>query len=86
MQILKISLIVIFIVYVIILLGLCYKSKKFLKSLIISSFIGLFAFMFLQLLSPVLNIKIPLNMFSVSVSAILGIPGIAGMLILNLLF
>ncbi len=86
MQIINISLIVIFIVYGIILLGLSVKSRHFFKTLLFSSLSGIFVFVILQLLSSSLGIDLPVNWWSVSTASLLGIPGVAGMMILNIFF
>lgn len=86
MDILKYILIAVFVIYAAVFLGLCVKSGKFLKTLLLFSASGIAAMVLVGVLSPVTGVRIPFNPWTVGTSAALGIPGVIGLLFMNLFF
>lgn len=74
------------IVYLIIFLVLCYKSKQFLKTLILNIFIGIISLVILSLLSSVTGVQFNINRITGLTSAAFGIPGILMLFALNYIF
>ncbi|MBQ7861050.1 MAG: pro-sigmaK processing inhibitor BofA family protein [Clostridia bacterium] len=69
------------IISAIIILAASLKSKKFLKSVILSALSGLSGLFAVHVLSWFTPLTLPVNLFTVSVSAVSGIPGVIGLLI-----
>lgn len=70
-----------FVLSFIIILTVSLKSKHFFKSVFLSAFSGagsLFAVYVLSLFTPV---SLPVNIFTLTVSAVSGIPGVIGLLL-----
>ena len=86
MDILKYSLIAVFAVYTLIFLGLCVKSGKFFKTILLFAASGVGCMVLVALVSPLTGVKIPFNLWTVGTSAVLGIPGVIGLLFMNLFF
>ena len=86
MKILGISMIVAAVVYHIVLLVTFYRSGKFLKSLIISALSGLAFFGIVNLLSGTTGVALPLNGWTLGISASFGLPGVIAMLLVKLFF
>lgn len=61
-------------------------SKKPLKTLILSSAIGLVLIILINLTSKYTNVHIPINWYTCTGGVMFGIPAIIGFLILNLIF
>ncbi len=73
------------VIYAAMFISACVKSGKFFKFLIISVISGIGAFVLVNLLSYFTGISIPANLWTVSASAVLGVPGVIGLLAANLL-
>ena len=65
----------------IIILAVSLKSKKFFKSVTLSALSGLSGLFAVHVLSWFTPLTLPVNLFTVSVSAVSGIPGVIGLLI-----
>ncbi len=86
MQLFKISFIILFVVYCIILLCLCAKSGRLFKTLLLSMLSGLLVMTFVNLTSRFSGVNMPVNFWTVSGAVTFGIPGVLGMLVLRLFF
>lgn len=65
----------------IIILTVSFKSKHFFKSILITAFSGIGALFALHLLSQFTAITLPVNIFTVTVSSLSGIPGVIALLL-----
>ena len=65
----------------IIILAVSFKSKKFFKSVILTALSGLSGLFAVHVISWFTPLSLPVNLFTVSVSALSGIPGVIGLLI-----
>ena len=86
MQFIKISFIIILVLYTIILLYFSYKNGKILKTLLLFSLSGVLMFTVINLLSGLTGIGINVNVWTLSSSAVFGIPGVFGLLVLRMFF
>lgn len=86
MQFLKISAMVVLSVTAFILLVFFIKSRKPVKSLISNAFSGIIALILINLTTNFTGIHIPVNWWSVSASAGLGIPGVIGLILVQIIF
>lgn len=66
---------------VIIILAVSFKSKHFLKSVFLTAFSGLGGLFAVHVLSWFTPLSLPVNLFTVAVSALSGIPGVIGLLL-----
>lgn len=72
-------------VYLILYLVFCYKTGHFLKTLILNVLIGIISLVVLNIISNFSGISVNINKATVSTSALLGVPGIFSMLVLNMI-
>lgn len=86
LQFIKISFIIILIIYTVILLYLSYKNGKTVKTLLLFSLSGMLTFTVINLLSGLTGIGINVNVWTLSSSAVFGIPGVLGLLVLRMFF
>lgn len=86
MQLLKISFIILLVIYACILLYFCFKSGKPFKTLLLSSLSGLAVMVIINLLSRFTGVDLAVNAWTVSGSMTFGIPGVLGLLILRMFF
>lgn len=86
MQFIKISFIILLLVYAVLLLCFCFKSGRTVKTLLLSSLSGLAVMTAINVLSHFTGVEIAVNGWSVSSSALFGIPGVLGMLIIRMFF
>lgn len=75
-----------FLLYIILLLYFSAKTGKFLKSIILVGIVGISSLVILHLVSPYLKLTIPLNIYSLSFSALTGVPGVIFILISHMIF
>lgn len=75
-----------FIIYLIIFLYFCFKTKHFFKTLILNLFIGIISLVILSLLSNITGLEFNINRGTVFTSSFLGIPGLLTLLTLNMFF
>lgn len=69
-----------------ILLYSYHKSGKLLRHLLIGSLSGFLALVAVNYIAPLLGFYFSANFFTVSVSVILGIPGVISLILLRILF
>ncbi len=69
-----------------IILILSVKTKKAFRFMFLNSFLGVFVFLSIYFTKKFTGIEISLNYYTLFGSAIYGIPGVVGLLILNLIF
>lgn len=86
MLFLKISFMVLASFYVILLTYFCLKSGRFFKTLLLSALLGLTAFTAVNISSHYTGVALSVNAWTLGTSAVLGLPGVLGMLILRMFF
>ena len=86
LQYMKISFIILMVVYAIFLLYFSFKTGKTLKTLFISIISGVLAFFAVNIFSELTGISLPLNAYNLLSSSIFGIPGVMGLLLLRIFF
>ena len=86
LQFIKISFIILLSVYALILLVMCYKSGRMLKTLLLSAVSGLAAMTAVNLLSHFTGVNIAVNLYTTLSSAVFGIPGVLGLLTIRMFF
>jgi pro-sigmaK processing inhibitor BofA len=86
MQFFKVSALVILSVTAFALLVLFIKSRRPVKALVINAFSGIITLILINLTTAFTGIHIPVNWWSVSASAGLGIPGVIGLILLQMIF
>lgn len=86
LQFIKISLIILLSIYVLMLLIFSVKSGKTLKTLLLSALSGLAVMVAVNLTERFTGISIAVNGWTVASSALLGIPGVLGLLTVRLFF
>lgn len=69
------------IISVIIILAVSFKSKHFFRAVTLSALSGLSGLFAVHVLSWFTPLSLPVNLFTVGVSAVSGIPGVIGLLI-----
>ncbi len=85
MKTVVVLLIITAVIYAVMFISACVKSGKFFKFLIISVISGISAFILVNLLSYFTGIGIPANLWTVTTAAVLGVPGVIGLLAANIL-
>ncbi len=86
MKYLGISFIIYLVLYLIILLVLCHKSGKFLKTALLFILSGVAAFTVVNIISSYTGVSVPVNLWTVGTSAALGLPGVLGLLLIRMFF
>ncbi|MBQ8203205.1 MAG: pro-sigmaK processing inhibitor BofA family protein [Clostridia bacterium] len=85
MQFLKIFAIIVLSVTALILLALYIKSRKPVKNLIVNAFSGIAVLVIINLSARFTGIHIPVNWWSVLTASGLGIPGVTGLILLQII-
>ncbi len=85
MQFIKISFIIIMVMYAVLMLYFSYKNGKILRTLLLSALSGIIVFTAVNLLSAVSGVDIPVNAWTLGSSAVFGMPGVLGMLIIRMI-
>ena len=65
---------------------LLFKNKKFVLGLILTAVQGICTLLAVNLIGTVINIRIPLNFWSLGFSSLFGITGVIILLVINILF
>lgn len=86
MKIIKVYFIILIVIYTCILAVLSFKSGKMTKTLLLSVFSGLAVFTLVNILSSFTGVDIAVNGWTLGSSAVFGIPGVLGLLVLRLFF
>ena len=81
----KIVLIIVISLFSALLLLFSILSKKPIRTLIFNAFMGIVTLAIIDLTSKFTNVYIPINIYTVSGSAVFGIPALCGFLILKIL-
>ena len=67
-------------------LWFCFKSRKPIRYLLINFAVSAAAFMVINLTEKYTGIRIPVNYFTVTASAVFGVPAVIALLVLRLIF
>ena len=86
MQFLKISFIILLVVYLLLILVFSAKTGKMLKTLLLSVASGLAVMAVINILSRFTGVDISVNAWTIGSSAVFGIPGVLGLLVLRMFF
>ncbi len=62
------------------------KSRRFFKTIFLNALLGILAITVLNLTSRFSGVYIPVNYYSAGTGAVLGLPGVFGLLIANFIF
>ena len=86
MEILKWIIVFLVIIFSVLLFYFSLKSKKFFSTVLVNALSGIFAIIIINLTEKYIGCHIPINPYTVSFSALFGIPAVVVLLIINLLF
>ena len=86
LQFIKISFIILLSIYLVALLTMCYKNGKMIKTLLLSAASGLGAMTAVNIFSYFTGVSIAVNLYTTITSALLGIPGVFGLLSIRMFF
>lgn len=86
MEILKISFIVLFVIYCLLIISFALLEKRPIYTLIKFMVLGVSVLVLINLTSPLTNINLPINLYTVLGSACMGIPGVVALLVLQIIF
>ncbi|MBR6509991.1 MAG: pro-sigmaK processing inhibitor BofA family protein [Clostridia bacterium] len=86
MEILKYAVISVLSLSAFLIFCFAVKSGKLLKTLLLNGFIGICLLAIINLTSRFSGVHIPINLYTVSSSAVLGIPALIGFLLLVFIF
>lgn len=86
MLFLKYLVIALLCIYAIILLVFVFRSRKPVKTLILTASVGLITLTVVNLLSSYTGVGLNVNVLTVGGSAVFGIPGVFSMLIIRMFF
>lgn len=76
---------VVAVIYLLVLLVKCYQTGHFVKAVVLSALSGLVPLFLLSFTSTLTGLSVMLNGWTVSIAAAGGVPGVASMLVLNIL-
>lgn len=86
MEILKYIAISVLLLSAFIIFCFAVKSKKLLKTLLLNGFMGICLLAIINLTAKFSGVYIPINLYTVSGSAVFGIPALIGFLVLGFIF
>ena len=86
MQIIKYLLIALIVIYDIIFLVFLSKSKKPIKTLLVSLTVGIVTLTVVNLTAAFTGVSLSINAWTVGGSAIFGLPGVLSMLLIRMFF
>ena len=86
MDFLKYFIISVVCIYFLIIFIMAARSKKIFKFLTLNLTLGLSTFFILYLTKRITGIILPLNTVTAGTSILFGVPGVIGILLLNLIF
>lgn len=79
-------LIAVAVIYLLVLLVFLYRQGKFIKAALLTVVSGAAAMLIINLLSGFTGVRIPYNCWTVGTSALLGVPGMIAVLLINAFF
>lgn len=86
MEFLKYSVIVLLGIASFLIFVFSIKSKKFLRIIMFNAFMGLALLSLIDLTAKFTGVYIPVNQYTVSGGAVLGVPALCGFLLLKFIF
>ncbi len=86
MQFLKVFSVAVLSVTALILIVFFIKSRKPIKSLVLNAFSGIISLILINVTTSFTGIHIPVNWWSVTACAGLGLPGVIGLILLQIIF
>lgn len=82
----KIILILLFGIFLILQSVFLFKKEKFVLGMFLTAVQGICALLAVNLIGTVINVRIPLNFWSLGCSSLFGIAGVVVLLFINILF
>lgn len=86
MQFLKIFSIILVCLYLIVLAVFAKKSGAFFRTLLLSALSGVVTMALINVFSQFTGVTLPVNLYTVTSSAVFGVPGVVGLLTVRLFF
>ena len=86
MEIFKISFIVLFVIYFVLMLVFALLEKRPISTIIKFMVLGVTVLVLINLTSPLTKISLPVNLYTVLGSACMGVPGVITLLLLKIIF
>lgn len=86
MEILKISFIVLFVIYCVLMLAFALLEKRPIYTIIKFMVFGILVLVLINITSPLTKISLPVNLYTVLGSACMGVPGVITLLLLKIIF
>lgn len=86
MEILKISFIVLFVIYFILMFVFALLEKKPISTIVKFMVLGVSVLVLINVTSPLTKISLPVNLYTVLGSACMGVPGVITLLLLKIIF
>lgn len=86
MEILKISFIVLFVIYFILMFVFALLEKKPISTIVKFMVLGVSVLVLINVASPLTKISLPVNLYTVLGSACMGVPGVITLLLLKIIF
>ena len=86
MEILKISFIVLLVIYFILMFVFALLEKKPISTIVKFMVLGVSVLVLINVTSPLTKISLPVNLYTVLGSACVGIPGVITLLLLKIIF
>ena len=86
MEIFKISFIVLFVIYFVLMLVFALLEKRTISTIIKFMVLGVTVLVLINLTSPLTKISLPVNLYTVLGSACMGVPGVITLLLLKIIF
>ena len=77
---------VIVVIYLICYLIFAKLTKKFFKTIFLTGFIGIGLLILIRLFGSYIGVFIPINIYTVTVSGLAGLPGVILLLLFNIIF
>ena len=86
MEIFKISFIVLFVIYCVLMLVFSLLEKRPIYTIIKFMVLGVAVLVLINITSPLTKISLPVNLYTVLGSACMGVPGVITLLLLKIIF
>lgn len=86
MQFIKVSYIIILVIYTLFLIYFCFKNGRFIRTLLLSALSGVLTFTVVNFLSIYSGVGIAVNWWTLGTSSLFGMPGVLGLLTVRMFF
>ncbi len=86
LKILGVVLLSLAVIYLLVLSVVFYRQGRFVKAMLITAASGIAAMLIVNLISRFTGVRLPYNPWTVGVGALMGLPGIIALMLINLFF